>query len=304
MHGGRAPPCDRYNRAGGDVIPSAARRGGSLAGPHPGRPAPRPGRASVAAVKLATWNVNSIRARQGRLLAWLAREAPDVVCLQETKVEDAEFPIAALREAGYHAEIHGQRTYNGVAILSRQPARDVVRGFGDGVDDPQARTIAATIDDVRVVCVYVPNGEQVGSDKYAYKLAWLRRLRAYLDRTAGPDAPLVLCGDMNVAPEDRDVYDPPAWAGQVLCSDAERAGLAEVLAWGLSDLYRAHHAEGGRYSWWDYRGMSFFKDRGLRIDHVFGTAAVAARCTACEIDRAARKGEGASDHAPVLATLR
>jgi exodeoxyribonuclease-3 len=254
-------------------------------------------------VKIATWNVNSIRARHDRLIAWLGREAPEVVCLQETKVEDPTFPTAALAAAGYHAAIWGQKTYNGVAILSRTPARDVVRGFADGGDDTQARVIAATIDDVRVVCVYVPNGQDVTSDKYAYKLAWLARLRAYLGRVASPDQALVLCGDMNVAPEDRDVYAPAAWAGQVLCSDAERAALAEVMAWGLTDLYRAHHAEGGRYSWWDYRGVAFFKDHGLRIDHVFGTAAIAARCTACEIDRATRKGEGASDHAPVVATF-
>jgi exodeoxyribonuclease-3 len=254
-------------------------------------------------VKLATWNVNSIRARHDRLIAWLARTAPDVVCLQETKVEDHAFPIEALRDAGYHAAILGQKTYNGVAILSRAPATDVVRGFGDGGDDSQARALAATVDGVRVVCVYVPNGQTVGSDKYAYKLTWLARLRAYLAAHASPDQPLILCGDMNVAPTDLDVYDPKAWAGQVLCSDAERDGLAAVTGWGLDDLYRAHHPEGGRYSWWDYRGVSFLRDHGLRIDHVFGTAAIRARCTGCEIDRLERKGDKASDHAPVIATL-
>jgi exodeoxyribonuclease III len=254
-------------------------------------------------MKLATWNVNSIRARHERLLGWLASAAPDVVCLQETKVEDAGFPFEALATAGFHAVTLGQRSYNGVAILSREPATEVTRGFEDDDPDDQARVIAATVRGVRVISVYVPNGQEVGSDKYAYKLAWLARLRRYLDRSCDPQTPLALCGDMNVAPDERDVYDPVAWRGSVLCSDAERAGLEHALAWGLSDLFRKHHADGGQYSWWDYRGVSLFKNQGLRIDHIFATASLAQRCTACVIDRAARKGHNASDHAPVIAEL-
>lgn len=255
------------------------------------------------AMKLATWNVNSIRARHDRLLAWLAAEAPDVVCLQETKVEDSAFPFESLAAAGYHAVTLGQRSYNGVALLSREVAQDVVRGFVDDDPDEQARTIAATFRGVRVISVYVPNGQEVGSDKYAYKLSWLQRLRSYLERTCDPSQPLALCGDMNVAPTDLDVHDPAAWHGAVLCSDAERAALQRVMDWGLQDVFRAHHAEGGLYSWWDYRGVALFKNWGLRIDHIFTTATLAARCTACTIDRATRKGPNPSDHAPVIAEL-
>ncbi|MEZ4365655.1 MAG: exodeoxyribonuclease III [Kofleriaceae bacterium] len=254
-------------------------------------------------MKLATWNVNSIRARHDRLLAWLRAQAPDVVCLQETKVEDAAFPVDALAELGYHAAIWGQRTYNGVAILARTPPADVERGLGDGDDDDQARLIAATVDGIRVVCAYVPNGGSVGSDKYAYKLRWLERLRAYLEARARPDQAWILCGDMNVAPDDRDVHDPAAWEGQLLCTPAERAGLQAALAWGMSDVFRHHHAEGGHYSWWDYRGLAFFKDQGARIDHVFATPPVVERSRGCVIDRAARKGTLPSDHAPVIVEL-
>lgn len=252
-------------------------------------------------MKVATWNVNSIRARHERLLAWLAETSPDAVCLQETKVEDSSFPFEALTQAGYHAVTWGQRTYNGVAILSREPAQDVVRGFEDGDPDDQARAIGATIRGVRILSVYVPNGQEVSSDKYTYKLAWLKRLRAYLDRKHDPAQPLALCGDMNVAPTELDVYDPKAWGEGVLCSAAERSALAHVLDWGLGDVFRALHPEGGHYSWWDYRGVAFFKNWGLRIDHIFATSALAARTTACTIDRATRKGKTPSDHAPVVA---
>ena len=254
-------------------------------------------------MELVTWNVNSIRARHERLVGWLRQHQPDVVCLQETKVVDDTFPTASFAELGYQVATLGQRTYNGVAIAARSELIDVVRGLDDGDPDDQARAISATVGGVRVVCVYVPNGQAVGTDKYRYKLAWLARLRRFLDRS-DPAQPLVLCGDMNVAPDDRDVHDPARWAGDVLCSDAERAALAEVLGWGLVDLYRDLHPEPGRYSWWDYRGVSFFRDWGLRIDHVFGTEAVRARLVACDIDREARKGKDASDHAPVVLELR
>ena len=254
-------------------------------------------------MKLATWNINSIRARTDRLVAWLAATAPDVLCLQETKVEDAAFPLEALRAAGYEVAIHGQRSYNGVAIASRLPLGEVARGFGDGEPDEEARLIAATVGGIRIVCVYVPNGQDLGSDKFTYKLAWYRRLRALLDRTATPATPLVVCGDMNVTVDDRDVAQPEKWAGQLHCSPAERAALGELAGFGLVDLFRAQHPDGGEYSWWDYRGVAFFKNHGLRIDHLLATAPVAARCTACVIDRAARKGTDPSDHAPVIATL-
>src|SRR5512139_42659 len=204
-------------------------------------------------VLIATWNVNSVRARLDRLVAFLGRFGPDVVCLQELKVPDAEFPFDAVRAAGYHAAVHGQRTYNGVAILSRAEAGDVQAGLGDGASDDQARLIAATVSGIRVVSAYVPNGQVVGSDKWHYKLDWLARLRAWLERTARADQPLALCGDFNVAPEDRDVAQPEQWGGSVLCHDEARRALHGVTSWGLVDVVRLHHEGPGPFSWWDYR---------------------------------------------------
>ncbi len=255
-------------------------------------------------MKLATWNVNSIRARSERLFAWLAAAAPDVVCLQETKVEDAGFPFEALSAAGYHAVTLGQRSYTGVAILSREPATEVRRGFDDDAPpDEQARVIAATVRGVRVIGAYCPNGQALGTDKFVYKMGWFERMRRYLDRHCDRSAPLVWCGDMNVAPGDLDVYDPQAWRDKIHCSEPERAALAGVVDWGLIDTFRTRQAEGGHYSWWDYRGISFFRNQGLRIDHIFATPSLDARITACEIDREMRKGNNASDHAPVIATI-
>jgi exodeoxyribonuclease-3 len=256
-------------------------------------------------MKLATWNINSIRAREARLLAWLDRERPDVLCLQETKTEDVGFPAEALKRAGYEVALWGQRSYNGVAICVRPPLSlaDVSRGLGDGERDDEARLIAATVGGVRVICVYVPNGQDLESEKFPYKLAWYRRLRALLDRTAKPDQPVIVCGDFNVTADDRDVAAPDKWRGQIHCSEQERAALADLVGFGFVDLFRQHHPDGGVYSWWDYRGVAFFKNQGLRIDHILATAAVASRCTACRIDRDARKGQDASDHAPVIAEL-
>ena len=254
-------------------------------------------------MKLATWNINSIRARTERLLTWIGAERPDILCLQETKVEDAGFPIEALKKAGYEVATHGQRSYNGVAIASRSPITDVTRGFGDGEPDDEARLISARVGELRVVCIYVPNGQDLESDKFPYKLAWYKRLRAYLDRTASTSEQLVVCGDTNVTADDRDVWSPEAWAGKIHCSPTEREALANVIGFGLVDLFRKHHPDGGVYSWWDYRGVSFFKNQGLRIDHILATPPVAERCTSCVIDRNARKGQDASDHAPVIATL-
>ena len=197
----------------------------------------------------------------------------------------------------------GQRSYNGVAIASTAPLHDVARGLGDDVPDEEARVIAATTHGVRVVSVYVPNGQGLDSDRYPYKLAWFRRLRAYLDRTAQPAQPLAVCGDMNVAPADLDVWSPEKWQGAIHTSAPERAALAELAGFGLVDAFRHHHPEARAYSWWDYRGVSFFKDQGLRIDLIYLTAPLVARSTDCAIDRAARKGQDASDHAPVIATL-
>ncbi len=254
-------------------------------------------------MKLATWNLNSIRAREKRLYAWLAAERPDVLCLQETKVEDAGFPLEPLQQLGYHVATFGQRSYNGVAILSTQPLADVTREFGDGHDDGDARVIAATTHGLRVVGLYVPNGQELTSDKYPYKLAWYRRLREYLDRTSKPSDLLVVCGDMNVTPDDRDVWSPEKWKDQIHCSAPEREALANMMAFGLVDLFRAKYPDAKTWSWWDYRGVSFFKDQGLRIDVIFGTQAILDKTSAVAIDRNARKGQDASDHAPVVATI-
>jgi len=254
-------------------------------------------------MKIATWNVNSIRARKERAWAWLDQHSPEVVCLQETKVVDDAFPLEELREHGYEAVIHGQKTYNGVAILSRLPLADEAKGFGDDVADEQARLIAATVAGIRVISAYVPNGKEVGHEKYEYKLAWLERLHSYLERNCDPSQPVVLCGDFNVAPDDRDVWDPALWAGGILCSDAERAALQKIVDWGLTDAFRQHHQEGGLYSWWDYRQLGFPKGRGLRIDFAFISQPLIDRCTEAVIDREARKGKQPSDHAPVVITL-
>ena len=254
-------------------------------------------------MKVATWNVNSVRARLERLLAWLGANGPDVLCLQELKVPDDAFPTEALAAAGYHAVVHGQPTYNGVAILARSVPTEVEVGLQDGVDDSQARLIGARVDGIRILSAYVPNGGEVGSDKFAYKLAWMQRLRAYLAAHASPAEPLLLCGDLNVAPEDRDVARPAEWSDTVLCHAEARAALQELLAWGLVDTFRLHHAEGGLYSWWDYRQLGFPKNNGLRIDHILATAPLAKRCTGASIDREARKGKQPSDHAPVMAAF-
>ncbi len=250
-------------------------------------------------MRLVSWNVNSIRARLDRLVALLGRLQPDVVCLQELKVPDEEFPIGAIREAGYHAAVYGQRTYNGVAILARSEPADVAIGLGDGVADDQARLIAATVGGTRIVSAYAPNGQMVGSDKWAYKLDWMRRLRRWLERTAAPEQALALCGDLNVAPDDRDVARPEEWRTSVLCHEEARAALREVMGWGLIDAIRLHHEGPGPYSWWDYRMLAFPKGNGLRIDHILLTRPLADRSTRTWVERDERKGKLPSDHAPV-----
>jgi exodeoxyribonuclease-3 len=226
-----------------------------------------------------------------------------VLCLQELKATEEVFPFDSVQSAGYHAAVFGQKTYNGVAILSRSEPSAVVRGMEDDVPDPQVRLISAEIDGVRIICAYVPNGQSVGSEKYAYKLQWLRRLREHLDRRFDASDAVVLCGDFNVALDDRDVAHPDQWADSVLCHQAARGALAEVRRWGLVDVVRKFHPQGGVYSWWDYRMLAFPKNNGLRIDHIFATEPMASRCTGAEIDRAQRKGQKPSDHAPVIAVF-
>jgi len=252
-------------------------------------------------MRIATWNLNSVRAREARLLAWLARKQPDLLCLQELKAANEDFPSAAVEGLGYRTAVHGQRTYNGVAILSRFPLSEIEHGFRDGDDDTQARVISARVDAVRVVCAYFPNGGEIGSEKFAYKLRWMERLRGYLERRFEKDESAVLCGDFNVAPEDRDVARPAEWKESVLCHPEARAALARIAQLGLVDTFRKHHSEGGYYSWWDYRMLGFPKNNGLRIDHIFATEPLAVRCESAEIDRDERKGKQPSDHAPVLA---
>ena len=255
-------------------------------------------------MKLVTWNVNSLNVRLPRLIDWLRANAPDVVCLQETKLEDAKFPVEALRQAGYASAFAGQKTYNGVAILTREglAVADVAPGI-DGFDDAQKRVIAATVEGIRVVCVYVPNGQAVGSDKYAYKLDWCRAAAAHLRDALSRHPQLAMAGDFNVAPDDRDVHDPALWEGQVLCSEPERAAFRDFLAAGLSDSFRLFDQPPKVFSWWDYRQLAFPKNRGLRIDHVLLSEALAARCTSSRIDRDARKGEKPSDHAPAIVEI-
>jgi exodeoxyribonuclease-3 len=250
---------------------------------------------------VATWNVNSIRAREARVLAWIEATKPDVLCLQELKVVDAKFPREAVEALGYHVETHGQPTYNGVAILSREPLVDVERGFGDDEPDEHARFIAASTFGTRVMCAYVPNGQSPDSPKFQYKLRWLERLDAYLDRRVEPSAPALLAGDFNVAPADLDVYDPAAWEGHVLCTPEERAALARVMQGRLIDVVRRVHPDERIFSWWDYRQLGFPKNRGLRIDHIVATPPLAERVGDAGVDREARKGKQPSDHAPVWA---
>ncbi|MGE5468502.1 MAG: exodeoxyribonuclease III [Ignavibacteria bacterium] len=253
-------------------------------------------------MKLATWNVNSLRVRLPHVLDWLAAERPDALCLQETKLEDEAFPFAELEAAGYRAVHAGQKTYNGVAILSREEPAEVLRGIPD-FDDPQRRIIAATLGGVRVVSAYFPNGQSVDSDKYQYKLKWLAALAAWLKDELQRHPRLALLGDFNIAPEDCDVYDPVAWKDQVLCSIPERDAWKRLLDLGLADAFRLFAQPDKRYSWWDYRMMAFRRNRGLRIDHILLSTALAPDCRACRIDDGPRKLERPSDHAPVVAEL-
>jgi exodeoxyribonuclease-3 len=251
-------------------------------------------------MRLATWNVNSLKVRLPHLTDWLVNAQPDIACLQELKLEDAKFPRAELEAAGYRAAFSGQKTYNGVAILARSVPSDLSTGI-PGFADEQKRVIAATVDDVRTVCVYCPNGQAVGSEKYAYKLRWFAALREYLAAELARHPQLAVAGDFNVAPEDRDVHDPKAWEGQVHVSEPERSAWRALLDLGLKDAFRLFQQPEKIYSWWDYRMMGFRRNAGLRIDQILVSAALAQRCTACTVDKEPRKLERPSDHAPVTA---
>jgi len=251
-------------------------------------------------MKIASWNVNSLNVRLPQVLAWCADAAPDVLALQETKLTDDRFPADDLRAAGYQSVFSGQKTYNGVAILSREPCEDVVTDV-PGLDDPQRRVIAGTVGDVRVVDLYVVNGSEVGSDKFDYKLQWLQRVTDWLADELARHQNLVVVGDFNIAPDDRDVHDPEAWREKILCSTPEREALGRILDLGLADTFRLFEQDEGVFSWWDYRMNMFRRKMGLRIDLVLASKAMAERCTASYVDIEPRRQERPSDHAPAVA---
>ncbi|HAP77283.1 MAG TPA: exodeoxyribonuclease III [Acidimicrobiaceae bacterium] len=255
-------------------------------------------------MRIATWNVNSLKARLPRVEEWLADVQPDVLCMQETKLADDAFPALTFAALGYESCHHGQGQWNGVAILSKVGLADVVPNFADrGSPDPEARIITALCGGVRVSSVYVPNGRSLDHEHYQYKLRWMAQLRAHVAALNNPSDQVVVAGDFNIAPTDLDVYDPAKFVGATHVSDAERSELHALCDWGMVDLFRQHHSAGKLFSWWDYRAGDFHQGRGLRIDLVLGTAPVAERCTFSVIDRNARKGQSPSDHAPVLVDL-
>jgi exodeoxyribonuclease III len=253
-------------------------------------------------MKLATWNVNSLTVRLTQLIDWLSAQQPDVLVLQETKLTDDKFPAEALAAAGYVAQWHGQRTYNGVALLSRTGAQDMVRNI-PGLADEQARVIAGTVEGVRVIGAYFPNGQAPDSDKFQYKMRWLEALHAWVRDELTRHPKLVLMGDYNIAPEDRDVHDPVAWAGQIHCTPQERAHFQALCGLGLADAFRLFEQPPKSWSWWDYRNLAFRRNQGLRIDHILISEPLRSRVTACVIDKAPRKNERPSDHAPVMVTI-
>jgi len=253
-------------------------------------------------MKLATWNVNSLKVRLPHVLKWLEENTVDVLCLQETKQQDEDFPKAELEAAGYQSVFSGQKTYNGVAILSRTPISEVQYGIPNH-DDDQKRMIAGTINGVRVICVYVPNGQAVDSDKYYYKLGWLIKLRDWLKTELTRYPELAVLGDYNIAPEDRDVHDPVVWQGSVLVSEAERIHFQNLIKLGLHDSFRLFEQPEKSFTWWDYRMMAFRRNHGLRIDHILISEPLSAKCKSCVIDKAPRKLERPSDHTPVIVEL-
>ena len=253
-------------------------------------------------MKIASWNVNSLKVRLPHLLDWLASAQPDVVALQETKTVDESFPHEEIEAAGYHVVFSGQKTYNGVAILSKIAAQDVITDL-PGLEDPQRRVLFATIGDVRIMDVYVPNGSEVGSEKYAYKLNWLEHLQRALEAELKAHEKVVLLGDFNIAPDDRDVHDPEGWKDKILCSTPEREALQGLLGAGMCDTFRKFEQEEASFSWWDYRAAGFRRNLGLRIDLILASKAMCDDCSASGIDKVPRGWERPSDHAPVIATF-
>ncbi|TAE58409.1 MAG: exodeoxyribonuclease III [Nostocales cyanobacterium] len=257
-------------------------------------------------MKIATWNVNSVRTRLEQVINWLNENSVDVLCLQETKVIDQDFPVNAFENLGYHPYIYGQKSYNGVALISRQPLTDVSMGFCAVLPDlepfwdDQKRVISGVIEGVRIVNLYVPNGSEIGSEKYEYKLGWLKVLREYLQKLRLSNSAISMCGDFNIAPEDIDINDKVKIANHIMASDAERQGLKDVLDLGFADAFRKFNQEGGNYSWWDYRTAAFKRNLGWRIDHHYLTPSLYERAQSCIIDVTPRKLEKPSDHAPVV----
>jgi exodeoxyribonuclease-3 len=254
-------------------------------------------------LKVASWNVNSLNVRLPHVRAWCDTACPDILALQETKLTNDRFPVDVLREAGYHSVYSGQKTYNGVAILSREPPTDMVTDI-DGLDDPQRRILGATVGDVRIINLYVVNGSEVGSEKYTYKLNWLEQVTGFIaDQMQRFDKVIVL-GDFNIAPQDRDVHDPESWHEKILCSTAEREALQRILDLGLSDTFRQFEQEEKIWSWWDYRMAAFRRNMGLRIDLVLASEALAKVCSAAYIDKEPRRQDRPSDHAPAVAEFQ
>jgi exodeoxyribonuclease III len=255
-------------------------------------------------MKIATWNVNSIAIRLEAVFNWLEKTQTDVLCLQETKCVDEKFPLEAIRNFGYEAAFMGQKSYNGVAILSRFPIEDVQKNFHDDALDAPKRLIAATIKNIRIVNTYIPNGTELWTDKFTFKLDWLQRLRKMFDATCPKDSDVLLCGDFNVAPEESDVWSVPAWEGKLHFSKPERAAIHHVKQWGFTDVFRQMNGDRKEFSWWNYREGAFPKNHGLRIDHIWTSASLAEKCLACWIDREPRTWERPSDHTPVVAEFK
>lgn len=251
-------------------------------------------------MKIASWNVNSLRVRLPQVLEWLEDNPVDVLALQETKMVDEDFPVEEINQAGYQVQYSGQKTYNGVAVLSKLEGSDVVKDI-QGLDDPQRRILAVTIDDIRILNLYVVNGKEVGSDKYEYKLDWLRKVTAFIKKDLKKYPRYVVLGDFNIAPEDADVYDPAVWKGKILCSDKEREALSAITDLGFTDTFRLFDQEDNTFSWWDYRAAGFRRNRGLRIDLILASSLLEGACSFSVVDKAPRSNERPSDHAPVVA---
>ena len=252
---------------------------------------------------IATWNVNSILARLPVVMRWLDGIQPDVICMQETKVTDDKFPTLVFQERGYQCQLFGQQTYNGVAILTRCACETSHRGYPGDDETAQSRLITSTVEGIQIINVYMPNGQAVGSDKYEMKLGWMKRLREFLDQNYDPSTPVLLCGDFNVAPEDRDVHDVRLWQGRIMFSEQEHATLQHIKDFGFIDAFRLHNEEGGQFTWWDYRAGAFRRNLGLRIDHIWITEPLVSRVVRTWIDAETRKWEKPSDHAPVIIEL-